>query len=122
VEDKKRFYAFYSCMCADILRERKRIGGDWAIATVAFTRALRDHIRSVLGPDLIFVILSMDEEEVRKRVTARHHGEEQASELMEPINKLCEPIGDDEENAVSIRVTTDMTKEDVLQKILDLVK
>jgi len=112
---------FYTCMCEDILSERRRIGGDWAVAAVALTRALRDHIRSRLGPDLIFVILSMDKEEVRKRVTARHHGEEQASEMMEPINKLCEPIGDDEENAVGIRVTTDMTKEDVLQKILDLV-
>merc|ERR1712123_54606 len=122
VEEKKRFYAFYSCMCADILRERKRIGGDWAIATCAFTRVLRDHIRSVLGPDLIFVILSMDEEEVRKRVTARHHGEEQAAEMVEPISKLCEPIGDDEEQAVSVTVTTDMTREEVIDKILDLVK
>merc|ERR1711892_69794 len=113
---------FYTCMCEDILSERRRIGGDWAVAAVALTRALRDHIRSRLGPDLIFVILSMDKEEVRKRVTARHHGEEQAAEMMEPVNKLCEPIGDDEENAVSISVTTDMTKEDVLQKILDSVK
>merc|ERR1711892_251463 len=108
----------YTSMCEDILSERRRIGGDWAVAAVALTHGLRDHIRSILGPDLIFVILSMDEAEVRKRVTARHHGEEQASEMMEPINKLCEPIGNDEENAVGIRVTTDMTKEDVLQKIV----
>jgi len=121
-EDKQKFYAFYACMCDDILSERKRIGGDWAIATVAFTRALRDHIRSILGPDLIFVILSMDKEEVRKRVLARHHGDEQTQEMMEPINKLCEPVGDDEENAVSVTVTTDMTREDVMNKILDLIK
>jgi hypothetical protein len=36
---------FYSCMCDDILSERKRIGGDWVIAFIAFTRNLRDHIR-----------------------------------------------------------------------------
>jgi len=121
-EDKQKFYAFYGCMCDDILSERKRIGGDWAIATVAFTRALRDHIRSILGPELIFVILSMDKEEVRKRVLARHHGDEQTQEMMEPINKLCEPVGDDEENAVSVTVTMDMTREDVINKILDLIK
>ena len=40
-------------------------------------------LRARLGPDLIFVILSMDKEDVRKRVTARHHGEEQASEMFE---------------------------------------
>ena len=39
--------------------------------------------RSRLGPDLVFVVLSMDKEEVRKRVKARHHGEEQAADIME---------------------------------------
>ena len=36
---------FYTAMCDDILRERKRIGGDWAIAAVTMTREMRDHIR-----------------------------------------------------------------------------
>ena len=36
---------FYGCMCDDILSERKRIGGDWAVAGVAFTREVRDFIR-----------------------------------------------------------------------------
>lgn len=67
-------------MCDDILSERKRIGGDWAIATIAMTREVRDHIRSVLGPDLVFVALNMDPEENRKRVKDRHHGEEDAVE------------------------------------------
>eukprot|EP00091_Calanus_sinicus_P022987 TRINITY_DN7576_c0_g1_i3.p1 TRINITY_DN7576_c0_g1~~TRINITY_DN7576_c0_g1_i3.p1 ORF type:complete len:118 (+),score=36.63 TRINITY_DN7576_c0_g1_i3:244-597(+) len=112
---------FYTAMCDDILSERKRIGGDWAIAGIAMNRELRDHIRSRLGPDLVFVILSMDKEEIRKRVKDRHHGDEHAVEMMEPINKLCDPIGDDEENAVSVTVTSEMSKEDVLNKILELV-
>ena len=36
---------FYTAMCNDILSERKRIGGDWAIAAVTMTREMRDHIR-----------------------------------------------------------------------------
>jgi len=112
---------YYNAMCADILSERKRIGGDWAIAAVTMTREMRDHIRSLLGPELVFVVLSMDAEENRKRVKARHHGEEQAVEMMEPVNKLCDPIGEDEENAVSVTVTTEMSKDDVLNKILELV-
>ena len=36
---------FYTAMCDDILSERKRIGGDWAIAAVTMTREMRDHIR-----------------------------------------------------------------------------
>jgi len=119
--DKDILKKFYCGMCEDILRERTRIGGDWAIAGVAFTRELRDHIRSRLGPDLVFVILNMDMEEVKKRVKTRHHGEDQANEMMEPINKLCDPIGEDEENAVSVTVTTAMSEEDVHNKILELV-
>ena len=70
------------------------------------TREMRDHIRqpqhnsedkiiliyicrSRLGPDLVFVVLSMDKGEIRKRVKARHHGEEQAVEMME-VNKSKE--------------------------------
>jgi len=112
---------YYNAMCADILSERKRIGGDWAIAAVTLTREMRDHIRSRLGPDLVFVVLSMDAEENRKRVKARHHGEEQVVEMIEHVNKQCDPIGDDEENAVSVMVTTEMSKDDVVNKILELV-
>ena len=40
---------------------------------------------------------------------------------IKPINKLSDPIGDDEKNAVGVTVTTDMTREDVLKKILEMV-
>ena len=36
---------YYTSICADILSERKRIGGDWAIAAFTMTREMRDHIR-----------------------------------------------------------------------------
>ena len=39
--------------------------------------------RSILGPDLVFVILNMDKEDIRKRVKDRHHGDDKAVELME---------------------------------------
>jgi len=120
--DIENFRELYTIMCEDIIRERKRIGGDWAVAGVAFTRSMRDHIRSILGQDLLFVILSMDKEEVRKRVTDRHQGDEQAADLVKSVNNLCEPIGEDEENAVDVAVTADMTRDDVVKKILDLVK
>ena len=42
-----------------------------------------DIYRSRLGPDLVFVILNMDMEEVKKRVKARHHGDEASTEMME---------------------------------------
>ena len=71
-------------------------------------------------------------------MTDRHQGDQQPAELMEvcqgkylfnqkkislqSVNDLCEPVGEDEENALSVTVTADMTREDVVAKILDLVK
>ena len=52
-------------MCGDIKRERARIGGDWAVAGVVLDKNSRQHIRSELGRDLVFVVLSMEEEQVR---------------------------------------------------------
>lgn len=35
-------------LCRDIKRERARLGGDWAIATVIHSRRLRDFVRWLL--------------------------------------------------------------------------
>ena len=86
----------------------------------------------------MFVVLSMDMAEVKKRVLARHSGNESLVEIFEvefcnrkklqfirlfvqPVNKICDPVGEDEKNAVTVTVTADMTKEDVLTKILEMV-
>merc|ERR1712013_491879 len=105
IEDYKEFYTI---MCEDIMRERKRIGGDWVVAGTVLTQSMRDHI-------------SMDKEEQRKRVTERHQGDEQAADMMQFVNNLCEPVGEDEKNTVSVAVTADMTRDDVVNKILDLI-
>merc|ERR1711936_1274937 len=107
---------FYELMCEDIKSERRRIGGDWAIAAVTFTRELRDLIRSKLGPDLVFVFLNMDAEDVRDRVLKRHHGDEEAADML-MTNDFSEAANEDEENTVSVTVTKDMNREDVVNKI-----
>ena len=38
--------AMYREMCKDIAKERARLGGDWAIATVLDSRSIRDFVRS----------------------------------------------------------------------------
>ena len=44
--DDKDLEEYYKCLCGDIARERKRIGGDWAVAGVLLTRHHRDLVRS----------------------------------------------------------------------------
>ena len=87
----------YREMCKDIARERARIGGDWAIATVLDSPRIRDFVRLVsssqtsltlyvrgeLGPELEIVVLSMTLEEQKARIRGRHEGNEDAVGLME---------------------------------------
>jgi len=119
--DKEGLQDYYGALCEDISRERKRIGGDWAIAGVALTQEHRDFIRSKLDSDLTFVILTMDMDDVRKRVEKRHEGDDSVNTLIAPIYKIFEPVGENEKNAVNITITSEMTPDDVLEKIINLV-
>ena len=78
---------FYHEMCKDILAEKKRIGGQWAVAQAVPTRKLRDQIRKDLGAECIFITLSLSAETNRKRVEARHsEGDETFKKMI--IGKL----------------------------------
>ena len=93
---------YYKEMGEDIKREKEKIGGSFAIAHVVLFKETRDllryiHIdsvlimrifrtvcnRDILGPDLIFVILDMSQEDRRERVLKRHDGSEEAADLMD---------------------------------------
>ena len=96
--DKELFRRFYQEMARDIRRERRRIGGDFAVAHVVLHRENRDRIRQgmyhynnfiippvirdILGPDLVFINLWMSAEERRRRILQRHKGDTAAANVM----------------------------------------
>ena len=43
--DKEVMKEGYRAMCADIRRERERMGGDWAVCCVLLSREIRDIVR-----------------------------------------------------------------------------
>ena len=43
--DTEEFKKFYKAMATDILREKNRIGGNWAVAYIILTREIRDCLR-----------------------------------------------------------------------------
>ena len=86
--DKEEANKVYSALAEDIKREKERIGGDWAVAHVVMSREGRDNLRKILGPQLIFILLSMPSEDRRKRILSRHKGDEGSVEMMDVIKKL----------------------------------
>ena len=80
---------FYEHLALDIRREKKRIGGDFAIATVILKKEAREHLRKILGSDLVIVILKMAMEERRERVLARHGGNTDTADRMDVSQQLA---------------------------------
>jgi len=111
----------YALMCKDILRERKRMGGHWAIATTLIDRQIRDYVRSQLGPELQIVVLDMSLEEQMKRTRERSKGEESSVEICKAIYEISDPAQEDEPNTLALMVTPDMKPEDVVKKVLQLI-
>ena len=121
--DAKKINLMYSMMAENIIRERKRIGGDWAIAQAVPTRTYRDYIRKLLGPDLIFVVLHMTKEDQEARIKARHGDEEShMNDMLLKCYDVFEPASPDEPNALDVLVTPAMTRDDVVNKVLQMLK
>ena len=105
-------------MALDVCKQRKRLGGDWAIAQAVFSRTQRDQLRKIIGPDLIFMVLNLTKECQSKRLENRHasDGDEvgaQMADMMKRFYDLYEPAGDDEENAFNIDITEEMSIEEM---------
>ena len=108
----------------EIKKQKDRIGGDWAIAFALFNRKQREAVRKVFGPNLIFVVLSVSKECNFQRLVKRH-GEEHAQDMNKVYDsfiKLYHKAEDDEEGAINVTVTEDMSEDDVVQEVLEALK
>jgi len=116
--DKELMMEYFEHLALDIKREKKRIGGNFAIATVVFDRQGRDHLRKFLGSDLIIVNLSMSMEERRARVLQRHSGDEISADLMDDFANMMKRIEEGEPNSIQVEVTGSMSRAEVVEEIL----
>ena len=120
--DTDKVRELYTIMCQDITKEQKRIGGNWAVAQAIPTRLLRDHIRSKMGPNLIFIVLHMRKEDQIERLKARHGDDETLLEPLSNIFDVFEPAGAGEPNTIHIEVTKKMSRENVVEEIINNVR
>merc|ERR1712179_620249 len=102
---------YYRLMATDIAKEKKRIGGGFAVAHVLFTAEIRSAIREVLGPDLIIIMLTMPRAERRERILRRHQGDVQSVDLFE---SRMDGVQENEPNTIEIKVDGAMTKDEVV--------
>ena len=64
----------HRAMAADIVRERQRLGGDWAVAFAVPDRRDRDVIREALGGEdaVTFVVLNLDEDLLAEHLAKKY--------------------------------------------------
>ena len=115
----------YKYMSECVGYERKRIGGDWAVAQAVPTRRLRDVIRKNLGNDkVVFILIGLDTEATRKRLNKRHGETEEGlimTDFLMKVNSFYELKSADEENTYDVIVTNEMTPNDVVQKMMEII-
>ena len=93
-----------------------------AIANTIHQRNSRAQLRKLIGPDLVFVVLNLSKECLRKRILQRH-GEvsEKLFNMYSEAAKSHEPAGANEENTFNLEITENDSRQDVLQKVLEIV-
>ena len=125
--DEELMTDWYIEMAKDILKEKSKVGGSWAVSQAVPKQCMRDSIKKVLGDQCIFVVLSLSAETNAKRVKARHAEMDEASqksliEWMSNMYQLYEIAGENEENAVNVEIGPDMDKHQVAKEILQKVQ
>ena len=111
----------FELLAKDIDIQRKRIGGNFVVAYALNSQELREYIREIL-PDVIFITLSMSRESQKKRILARHgENEENLVKILTGLYDIYELPGENEKNTFNVDITEDMTPNDVVKKVQDIL-
>ena len=118
MKDEEKLRPIYKIMATDILRQKARLGGTFAVAHAVASRAMRDYFRSLMGPELVFIVLNMTKECQTQRMSERH-GDDVGEGWWLDYSKF-QPAGVDEEKAYNITIEEGDSKQDVLNKVLEI--
>ena len=111
---------FYHLVAEDIVKQKKRLGGTFAVALAIPVRKIREILRKFVGPDLVFIVMNLSEACQAQRMKQRH-GEGAAAEALTKMNAGFKPAEDDEEGAYNLLVDEGMSEKDVMQKVVELI-
>ena len=124
-EVNKKLEDFCVLMANDVLKQRSRIGGDWSIAFACFSRQQRELIRKILGPDVIFIVMSLTKETTMKRLQGRFGEDENGDQFTNQclaIYEKYEEAGDDEMNSYNLTIDENMSIDDVNDKVISIIE
>ena len=119
--DRNVVNEFITALADDITNERRRLGGDWIVAFAIPDRMSRDLLRSLLGEDLVFVVLQLSPELQEERLSDRNADEEEVVDLLSSIYEIYEPAGVDEERAIGFDQKAESSIEENSEEVLKFI-
>ena len=120
--DFQKLCTYYTALCENISIEQKRVGGNWAVAQAVPSRRLRDHIRTQLGPNLLFIVLNMKKEDQLERIKGRPGAGTLIINILTKCYDQFELADVGETNAINVFLTRSMTRDAVVEKIMEKIK
>lgn len=115
-------HKFVPFLAQYIRGQRERIGGDFIVAHAVSKKKDRDQVRKEI-PDCIFINLILDRATQKKRLAKRS-----GTDYNESLDKLFKHVTDgfqkakrDEPNTYDLCITEDMSTEDVITKIEEIL-
>ena len=111
---------FFKVMANDLLEHKKSLGGNFAVEFAVADREARDLLRSLLGPDLVFIVLNLSKDCLEDRLR-RIYGEKGAKELQNTFSKF-RPAENDEEGAYNVIIQADTSRDEILREISKIFK
>ena len=119
--NEEKTFPFFRLMAQDILSEKAKIGGDWVVTDAIPTRKIRDVVKKECNAT--FIVLTVSEEVQKARLEKRHSEDEPGmAQWLTSLYKNYEPVQSDEENAFEVVITPELELEDVVEKVLDIIK
>jgi len=119
--NEEKTFPFFRLMAQDILSEKAKIGGDWVVTDAIPTRKIRDVVKKECNAT--FIVLTVSEEVQKARLEKRHAEDESGmAEWLTSLYKNYEPVQADEENAFEVVITPELQLDDVVEKVLEIIK
>merc|ERR1712198_344262 len=100
-----------------VKQQRKRLGGDWAVAWAIVSQKQRNKARELLGDDVVFIVLNMTKECQKKRLQGRQGGTGVDLDVLNQLSTLYEPAAEGEKNVFNVDTTEDTSPEDVVKEV-----
>ena len=115
---------YMEVLSKDVAFQKKQVGGDFAVTMSAMKRNQRDHFKKFI-PDCIFIVLTLSPETQQKRMIARHGTGPEGEKIINAMTRIFknyEGPESDEKRAHEIVISEDMTQNDVLNRVLQILK